>query len=92
MHKRGPRNALYHLDERMLREIDREPNGIWLQDLGLSHTKGGFTTDEKKMLRVYIFREDRMIIMGEVLKLKPLRAEIDAIISSLGLTMSRPDK
>lgn len=88
LRRRGVRNALAHFDERLLKQLDRKTNAPWFQDLGLSHKDIFSPIDEGKMIRVYLFREDKLIMLGEELSLIPLREEalgIISIISQLAL-------
>ena len=87
MRSRGVRNALAHFDERYLKAIvDHGGKGGWLQDLALSH-KAAFDLGpdaEQRMIRVYIYDEDVLYLLGETLRLQRLREEIDAALARLG--------
>jgi len=87
MRSRGVRNALAHFDERYLKAIvDHGEKGGWLQDIALSHKAAiNLGADaEQRMIRVYIYDEDILYVFGEMLRLKRLREEIDAVVTRLG--------
>jgi hypothetical protein len=88
---RGPRNALAHLDERLLKAQLREPDGGWVTDLAFSHRDllSVGADAEQRMLRVYFYDIDSCFILGEVLRLRALRAEIDQVLGALGLQLDR---
>lgn len=93
---RGIRNALAHYDERYLKLIAVDDNWFRVEWLAFG-SKAAIVLDDGRraiMTGVYFYEEDELHMLGEVLKLVPLRLEIEEALNALGFELdktSRPD-
>lgn len=87
LRSRGVRNAIEHMDERLVKIIVDEPPGPWISTLALSTYRifrmNGDPT--LRMIQVYIYETDEFVVLGEKMNLKPLLEEIEFVFNALGL-------
>lgn len=86
--KRGVRNAIVHLDERLTQAIIEGRMETYLWNVSLSSTGGIKFPPRTSFIRVYFFKEDELIVFDEKLKLRPLLDEVKKVMAALRIKPS----